>query len=154
MMHIIAAKAVAFKEALSPAFKEYQNQVVKNASLLAETLKKNNVSIVSNQTLNHLVLINLMPNGLTGKQIQQELEDIDIICNKNSVPNDTQSPFVTSGIRLGTPAITTRGMKDNEVIAVGEIIAKVINQDYDPKALKALVAELAMTFPISTDYLS
>ncbi len=153
LMHVIAAKAVAYKEALSPAFIDYQKQVMENAHTLAETLKKNNVSIVSNQTLNHLVLINLMPNGLTGKKIQQSLEDIGIVTNKNTVPNDTQSPFVTSGIRIGTPAITTRGMKADEVIEIGNIIANVIHQDYDEAQLKEKVANLASQFPISTDYL-
>ncbi|MDG2348647.1 MAG: serine hydroxymethyltransferase [Gammaproteobacteria bacterium] len=153
LMHVIAAKAVAYKEALSPAFIDYQKQVMENAHTLAETLKKHNVSIVSNQTLNHLVLINLMPNGLTGKKIQQALEDIGIVTNKNTVPNDTQSPFVTSGIRIGTPAITTRGMKADEVIEIGNIIAKVIHQDYDEVQLKEKVANLASEFPISTDYL-
>lgn len=153
LMHIIAAKAVAYKEALSPAFVDYQKQVIENAHTLAETLKKNGVSIVSNQTLNHLVLINLMPNGLTGKHIQKALEDIGIVTNKNTVPNDTQSPFVTSGIRIGTPAITTRGMKVDEAVAIGKIIAKVIHQDYDEDQLKEKVASLASQFPISTDYL-
>ena len=153
LMNIIAAKAVAYKEALSPAFVDYQKQVIENAHTLAETLKKNGVSIVSNQTLNHLVLINLMPNGLTGKHIQKALEDIGIVTNKNTVPNDTQSPFVTSGIRIGTPAITTRGMKVDEAVAIGKIIAKVIHQDYDEDQLKEKVASLASQFPISTDYL-
>ena len=153
MMHIIAAKAVAYKEALSPSFVEYQKQVIANANRLAETLKEQGVSIVSNQTLNHLVLINLMPNDLTGKKIQKDLEDIGIVTNKNTVPNDTQTPFVTSGIRIGTPAITTRGMKEDEAIIIGEMIAKVIHQDYDISELKESVAKLASDFPISTDYL-
>lgn len=153
LMHVIAAKAVAFKEALSPAFKEYQHQVLDNANTIAQTLIQHGVSIVSNQTLNHLVLINLIPNNLTGKAIQKELEDIGIITNKNTVPNDPQSPFVTSGIRIGTPAMTTRGMKPEQAQQIGEIIAAVINQDYEPDALHQKVAALANAFPISTDYL-
>ena len=153
MMQIIAAKAVAFKEALSPSFKNYQEQVIKNAKTIADTLIKAGVAIVSNQTMNHLVLINLLPNGLTGKDIEADLENVGIITNKNTIPNDPQSPFVTSGIRIGTPAITTRGMKENEATIIAEVIANVILKNSNDSTLKEKVAKLANEFPISTDYL-
>jgi glycine hydroxymethyltransferase len=153
MMQIIAAKAVAFKEALSPSFKSYQEQVVKNAKTIADTLMKAGIAIVSSQTMNHLVLINLLPNGLTGKDIEADLENVGIVTNKNTIPNDPQSPFVTSGIRIGTPAITTRGMKENEATIIAEVIANVILKNSDDSTLKEKVAKLANEFPISTDYL-
>lgn len=111
LMHIIAAKAVAFKEALSPEFKEYQKQVVKNAKAMADALVKGGLRIVSGGTDNHLMLVDLRPKGVTGKMAEEGLEKAGITCNKNSIPNDPEKPFVTSGVRLGTPAITARGMK-------------------------------------------
>lgn len=153
LMHTIAAKAVAFKEALSPDFKQYQQQVIENASTMAKTLTNNGVDIVSGNTLNHLVLINLIKQGLTGKVIQQQLEDIGIITNKNTVPNDPQSPFVTSGIRIGTPAMTTRGMGAEQARRIAEIMASVIMQTHDPQALHAEILELSNQYPITTSYL-
>ena len=116
LMHIIAAKAVAFKEALSPEFKIYQKQVAKNARALSEELVKGGLRIVSGGTDNHLMLVDLRPKGVTGKLAEEKLEEAGITCNKNAIPNDPEKPFITSGIRLGTPAITARGMKEEEAI--------------------------------------
>ena len=113
LMHIIAAKAVAFKEALSPEFKEYQKQVVKNAKAMADALVKGGLRIVSGGTDNHLMLVDLRPKGVTGKLAEESLEKAGITCNKNAIPNDPEKPFITSGVRLGTPAITARGMKED-----------------------------------------
>ena len=113
LMHVIAAKAVCFKEALEPEFKEYQMQVVKNAKALCEGLKKRGVKIVSGDTDNHLMLVDLTGNDVSGKELEKRLDDAHITCNKNTIPNDPRSPFVTSGVRLGTPAVTTRGMKED-----------------------------------------
>ena len=126
LMHVIAAKAVAFKEALAPSFKDYQKQVVANAKTLAESLQNHRFNLVSNGTDNHLVLVNLINKGLTGKDAENRLEGAGITCNKNTVPFDTESPFVTSGIRLGTPAVTTRGFKENDMIEVSNIIAQTL----------------------------
>lgn len=127
LMHVIAAKAVAFKEALEPEFKEYQNQVIKNAKVLAQTLLEKGINLVSGGTDNHLLLIDLREKGLTGKAIEAALGEVHITVNKNTVPDDPKSPFVTSGIRIGTPALTSRGMKEEEMKAIGEIIADTIN---------------------------
>ncbi|RYY00416.1 serine hydroxymethyltransferase, partial [bacterium] len=127
LVHVIAAKAVAFKEALEPSFKEYQTQVLKNAKVLAETLLSKGIDLVSGGTDNHLLLIDLRAKGLTGKAIEAELGNVHITVNKNTVPNDPKSPFVTSGIRVGTPALTSRGMKEEEMKIIGEIIADTIN---------------------------
>ena len=116
LMHVIAAKAVCFKEALEPEFKEYQMQVVKNAKALCEGLKKRGVKIVSGDTDNHLMLVDLTGNDVSGKELEKRLDDAHITCNKNTIPNDPRSPFVTSGVRLGTPAVTTRGMKEDDKI--------------------------------------
>ena len=110
-MHIIAAKAVALGEALTPEFKEYQKQVVKNAAALCDGLIGEGFDIVSGSTDNHLILLNLINSGITGKELEHRLDEVHITANKNTVPNDPQSPFVTSGVRLGTPAVTTRGFK-------------------------------------------
>lgn len=126
LMHIIAAKAVAFKEALSAEFREYQKQVVKNAKALADTLLEEGVNLVSGGTDNHLMLLNLVGTGVTGKQLEKWLDEAHITVNKNAVPNDPEKPFVTSGVRIGTPAVTTRGMKEDDMKVVGRCIADII----------------------------
>ena len=128
LMHVIAAKAVCFQEALQPAFKEYQTQVVKNAAVLAETLQKNGVRLVSGGTDNHLLLLDFTGTEVTGKQMENLLENANITVNKNTVPNETRSPFVTSGIRVGTPAATSRGLKEAEFTKVASWIAKVLRE--------------------------
>jgi len=126
LMHVIAAKAVCFKEALSPEFKEYQMQVKKNAAALCDELMSLGVDIVSGGTDNHLMLVDLSKKGLTGKEVEHNLDEIGITANKNTIPNDPQSPFVTSGIRLGSPAVTTRGFKEEDMREVARIINMVI----------------------------
>ena len=126
LMHIIAAKAVAFKEALSPEFKEYQKQVVKNAKALADTLLEEGVNLVSGGTDNHLMLLNLVGTGVTGKQLEKWLDEAHITVNKNAVPNDPEKPFVTSGVRIGTPAVTTRGMNEDDMKIIGKCIVDII----------------------------
>ena len=122
LMHIIAAKAVSFKEALSDEFKEYQRQTVKNASALAKALMERGFNLVSEGTDNHMILVDLSNKGITGKDAQNMLDEVFITVNKNSVPFDKQSPFVTSGIRIGTPAVTTRGMKEEDMVEIAEMI--------------------------------
>ena len=151
LMHIIAAKAVAFKEALSPEFKEYQKQVVKNAKAMADALVKGGLRIVSGGTDNHLMLVDLRPKGVAGKMAEEGLEKAGITCNKNSIPNDPEKPFITSGIRLGTPAITARGMKEDEAVQIAEMIIKVlenVNDDEKIAEVKNEVLKLAETFPL------
>ena len=151
LMHIIAAKAVAFKEALSPEFKEYQKQVVKNAKAMADSLVKGGLRIVSGGTDNHLMLVDLRPKGVTGKMAEEGLEKAGITCNKNSIPNDPEKPFITSGIRLGTPAITARGMKEDEAVQIAEMIIKVLENVNDDKKIaevKNEVLKLAEKFPL------
>lgn len=131
LMHIIAGKAVCFKEALKPEFKVYQKQVVANAKVLAEELTKKGFNLVSGGTDNHLVLLNLINKNLTGKDAERMLDDANITTNKNAVPHDPQSPFVTSGIRLGTPAMTTRGFKEAEIVKVAEAISLVLDHPGD-----------------------
>jgi glycine hydroxymethyltransferase len=149
LMHTIAAKAVSFKEALDPSFKEYQKQVLDNAKTLAETLMKRSIKLVSNGTENHLMLLDLRDKNLTGKLIENLLSQANITVNKNTVPDDPKSPFVTSGIRIGTPAITTRGMKKNEMVIIGNIIADIIynhnNNDVIEES-KQKVIELCKNF--------
>ena len=128
LMHIIAAKAVAFKEALSPEFKTYQQQVVKNAKALAQALLDRGINLVSGGTDNHLMLLNLVGTGVTGKQLEAWLDEAHITVNKNAVPNDPEKPFVTSGVRIGTPAVTTRGMKEDDMKVIGNCIADIIQQ--------------------------
>ena len=115
LMHIIAAKAIAFKEALSNEFVEYQKQVVKNSKVLSEAFIKEGLELVTGGTDNHLMLLNLINTGITGKELEHMLDEVNITVNKNAIPNDPQKPFVTSGIRIGTPAVTTRGMKESEM---------------------------------------
>ena len=128
LMHIIAAKAVSFKEALSDEFKAYQKQVVANAQALAESLTENGVKLVSGGTDNHLMLVDLTDDGISGKQLEKLLDEVHITANKNGIPFDTASPFITSGLRLGTPSVTTRGMKEPEMKIIGEVIADVIKR--------------------------
>ena len=127
LMHVIAAKAVCFKEALSPEFKEYQKQIKKNAAALCDELMSLGIDIVSGGTDNHLMLVDLSKKGLTGKEVEHNLDEIGITANKNTIPNDPQSPFVTSGLRLGAPAVTTRGFKEDDMREVAQIINLVIS---------------------------
>ncbi|TFD96998.1 serine hydroxymethyltransferase [Jeotgalibacillus sp. R-1-5s-1] len=136
LMHVIAAKAVAFGEALKPDFKEYIDQVVKNAQAMAEAFKKQGIDIVSDGTDNHLVLVNLRSLNLTGKVAEKVLDDIGITVNKNTIPFDPESPFVTSGIRIGTPAVTSRGFKEAEMVEIAELIADVLKNHEDEAKLK------------------
>jgi len=131
LMHVIAAKAVAFKEALTPEFKEYQSQVIKNAKKLAEEMEKLGFRIVSGGTDSHLFLVDLNEKGVTGKAAEKALEAAGITVNKNTIPKETRSPFVTSGIRIGTPAVTTRGMKEDEMKIIAELINEVISNIKD-----------------------
>lgn len=126
LMHVIAAKAVCLKEALSDDFKAYQTQVKKNAAALAEALMERGIEIVSGGTDNHLMLVSLIKQGLTGKEVEHMLDEVGITCNKNTIPGDPKSPFVTSGIRLGTPAVTTRGFKEEDMVEVAELISMII----------------------------
>jgi len=130
-MHVVAAKAICFKEALDPEFKTYIKDVMDNAKILAETIMSRGVDVVSNGTENHIVLVDLRSKNITGKDLEKLLGTVNITVNKNSVPNDTASPFVTSGIRIGTPAITTRGFGKNEVIQVANWIADIIDNFED-----------------------
>jgi glycine hydroxymethyltransferase len=156
LCHIIAAKAVAFKEALSNSFKDYASQVVKNSIVLADTIQKRGFDIVSGGTETHLSLIDLRPKGLTGKLAEKSLENAGITCNKNGIPFDPESPFITSGIRLGTPAATSRGFKEDEFVLVGNLIGDVLdslanNKEDNSKAEKEVhqkVMEICNNFPI------
>lgn len=152
LMHIIAAKAVAFKEALSPEFKEYQKQIVKNAAAMADEFKKLGVKMVSGGTDNHLILLNLTDKALTGKELERLLDEVHITVNKNAVPFDTQKPFVTSGIRIGTPAMTSRGMKEGEARTIAKLIAEVIEKREESfEYVNAEVAKLCKAFPLYDD---
>ncbi len=149
LMHIIAAKAVAFKEALSPEFKEYQKQIIRNAKAMADEFDKLGVKMVSGGTDNHLILLNLTDKGITGKELEKLLDEVHITVNKNAIPFDTQKPFVTSGIRIGTPAMTSRGMKENEARVVARLITDVIKKRegaFDD--VSAEVAKLCKAFPL------
>ena len=149
--HVIAGKAVAFKEALDPSFKTYQEQVVKNSKVLAQTLMDNGIELVSGGTDNHLVLLKTDSVNMSGKEAGEILEKVDITCNKNMVPNDKRSPFVTSGIRLGTPAVTTRGFKEDETKLMAEMIVKALKNPTDEKIQKEVkhsVRELCLKFPV------
>ena len=149
LMHIIAAKAVAFKEALSPEFKVYQRQIVKNAAAMAEEFKARGVKMVSGGTDNHLVLLNLTDKNMTGKELEKLLDSMHITVNKNAIPFDTQKPFVTSGIRIGTPAMTSRGMKEKEARKIAGLISDVIeSREEAAEHVKAEVAALCKAFPL------
>ena len=151
LMHVVAAKALCFKEALDPEFKIYIKQVMDNAKTMAETIMSNGIDIVSNGTENHIVLVDLRNKGITGKDLERVLGSVNITVNKNSVPNDPASPFVTSGIRIGTPAATTRGFKEKEIIQVGNWISDIIN-NFDDKELQNAIRDdvhkLTTNFPV------
>jgi glycine hydroxymethyltransferase len=151
LMHVIAGKAVAFKEALEPSFKVYQQQVVTNARVLAETLIARGLRIVSGRTESHVMLVDLRPKGLTGKEAEALLGRAHMTCNKNGIPNDPQKPMVTSGIRLGSPAMTTRGFKEEQARQTAHLIADVLDAPNDEKvieAVRAKVAALTRDFPV------
>lgn len=147
--HIIAAKAVCFGEALKPEFKEYQAQVIKNANALAEALVEEGFNLVSGGTDNHLMLVDLQNFGVTGKELQNRLDEVYITVNKNTVPNDPQSPFVTSGVRIGTPAVTTRGLKEDDMREIGKLI-KLATVDFENKAdeIRERVNAICSRYPI------
>lgn len=150
LMHVIAAKAVAFKEALEPSFKEYQQQIVKNAKALSIALMEKGYRLVSGGTDNHLMLVDLTPKGITGKEAEEALDRVGITVNKNAIPFDTRKPTVTSGIRIGTPAVTTRGMKENEMRQIADLIDRTLSHRNDPDALSRIaeeVKELTRAFP-------
>jgi len=151
LMHVIAAKAVAFKEAMEPSFKEYQQQIVRNAKALAAGMANRGYHVVSGGTDTHLMLISLIERNLTGKVVEEALEKAGITVNKNTVPFDPQKPFITSGIRMGTPALTTRGMKEPEMEKIAVLIDRVISSlgDEDIYAkVKVEVLELCQRFPL------
>ncbi|MBK7276741.1 MAG: serine hydroxymethyltransferase [Rubrivivax sp.] len=151
LMHVIAAKAVAFKEALAPEFKVYQQQVVDNARVLAETLAQRGLRIVSGRTESHVMLVDLRPKNLTGKEAEAILGQAHMTCNKNGIPNDPQKPMVTSGIRLGTPAMTTRGFGQEQARQTAHLIADVLDRPHDEAnlaAVRARVAALTRDFPV------
>ena len=148
-MHIVAAKAVCFGEALSEEFRAYQAQVAKNAAALAEALVAHGFRLVSGGSDNHLMLVDLRPFSITGKELEKRLDEVHITVNKNAIPNDPEKPFVTSGIRVGTPAVTTRGMKEAEMKIIADCIAKTAS-DFEGTAdeVRATVAELCRRFPL------
>ena len=146
--HVIAGKAVCFKEALEPEFAEYQKQIIKNAQALSKGLMDRGVKIVSGGTDNHLMLIDLRGGDVTGKELEKRLDAAHITCNKNTVPNDPRSPFVTSGVRLGTPAVTTRGLKEDDMDMIAECIALVLQSEDNIEKVKGMVAELTAKYPL------
>jgi glycine hydroxymethyltransferase len=157
LMHVIAAKAVAFKENLQPEFKSYCQQIIKNAGILAQYLIEHDYKLISDGTDNHLILVDLTNKGITGKAAEKALELAGIAVNKNMIPFDTKSPFITSGIRIGTPCVTTRGMKDEEMEIIGEMIHQVLSHIDDEKVITKTrneVAQLCNRFPIYKDILS
>ena len=148
LMHVIAGKAVCLKEALQPEYKTYMEQVVRNAKALCNGLKSRGVKIVSGDTDNHLMLVDLSGTDISGKELEKRLDDAHVTANKNTIPNDPRSPFVTSGVRLGTPAVTTRGMKEEDMDKIAEIIAMVIESEDNVEKAKAMVAELTAKYPL------
>ena len=148
LMHVIAGKAVAFKEALQPEFKVYQEQIVKNAKALCEGLMKRGVKIVSGGTDNHLMLVDLSETDISGKDLEKRMDRAHITCNKNTIPNDPRSPFVTSGVRLGTPAVTTRGMVEEDMDVIAEAIALVIESEDNVEKVREMVAGLTAKYPL------
>jgi glycine hydroxymethyltransferase len=151
LMHVIAAKAVAFKEAMTPEFKAYQAQVIKNAQIMAETLTQRGLRIVSGGTQSHVMLVDLRAKGITGKVAEAALGNAHMTINKNAIPNDPEKPFVTSGVRIGTPALTTRGFKDEEARATAHLIADVLDNPLDEAnlaAVRAKVHALTSRFPV------
>jgi len=150
-MHVIAAKAVCFQEALLPTFKAYQEQIVRNAKALAEGMKRNGFRLVSGGTDNHMMLVDVGARGLTGKECQAALDQAGITINKNTIPFETRSPFQASGIRLGTPAVTTRGMKETEMAAIADMISEVLLDLKNAEAIAKVrqrVRELTARFPL------
>ena len=149
LMHVIAAKAVCFKEALTDDFKEYQKQIIKNAQALCKGLQSRDIRIVSGGTDNHLMLVDLTTYDLTGKAVEKMLDEAHITANKNTIPNDPKSPFVTSGVRLGTPAVTSRGMKEDDMDQIAEAIALIIKggEEKIPEA-RAIVQKLTDKYPL------
>lgn len=148
LMHVIAAKAVCFQEALQPEFKQYSKNIVDNADALCKGLQKRGIQIVSGKTENHLMLVNLVGKGITGKDMENLLDEANITCNKNAIPNDPQSPFVTSGVRLGTPAVTTRGMNTEDMDKIAQAIALMIDSPDNKEQAKAIVKELTDKYPL------
>lgn len=148
LMHVIAAKAVCFQEALQPEYKAYMEQVVKNAKALCKGLQARGIKIVSGDTDNHLMLVDLTEKDISGKELEKRLDDAHVTANKNTIPNDPRSPFVTSGVRLGTPAVTTRGMVEEDMDKIAEIIAMVIESEENVEKAKAMVAELTAKYPL------
>lgn len=152
LMHIIAAKAVAFGEALKPEFVEYQKQIVKNAAVLADELKKGGINLVSGGTDNHLMLLDLRGTGVTGKELEKRLDEVHITANKNAIPNDPESPFITSGLRVGTPAVTTRGFKEEEMKLIAGWILDIIRDfERNKERITEEVVTLCEKFPIYND---
>lgn len=149
LMHTIAAKAVCFGEALKPEFKEYQKQIVKNAKVLSEELLKLGFNLVSGGTDNHLILIDLRNKAITGKELEEKLDDVGITVNKNAVPFDTEKPMITSGIRIGTPAVTTRGFKEEEMVKIAHLINMTV-ENYDDKKeeIRSEVAKICAKYPL------
>ena len=155
LMHIIAAKAVSFKEALSDEFKEYANNIINNATVLGEALTEEGIRIVSGGTDNHLLLLDVTPLNLTGKVAEKALDDIGITTNKNTIPFDTESPFVTSGVRIGTAAVTSRGFGEEEMKEIAAIISLTLKNYEDEAVLEEAakrVAALTEKFPLYTQY--
>jgi len=148
LMHVIAAKAVSFGEALQDDFKEYQKQIINNANALAEALKEKGFRLVSNGTDNHLILLDVRNKGLTGKKAEELLEAVNITTNKNTIPFDPESPFITSGIRIGTPAITTRGMKEKEMKEIAEIMDLALDENNNREELRNRTLDLCKRFPL------
>jgi glycine hydroxymethyltransferase len=151
LMHVIAAKAVAFKEALAPEYRVYQQQVIKNAAAMADQLQKRGLRIVSGRTESHVMLVDLRSKDITGKEAEALLHSVNITVNKNAIPKDPQKPFVTSGIRLGSPAMTTRGMQEAEAREVADLIVDTLDARNDPAALaniKERVQALTARFPV------
>lgn len=149
LMHVIAAKAVCFKEALQPEYKEYQQGIVKNAKALCEGLLKRGIQIVSGKTENHLMLVDLRGTGVTGKEMEHLLDEANITCNKNAIPNDPESPFVTSGVRLGTAAVTSRGMNEEDMDKIAEAIAIMVKDRSRKEEAKKIVKELTDKHPLN-----
>lgn len=148
LMHVIAAKAVCFQEALQPEFRTYQEQVVKNCRTLAEGLTRRGIRLVSGGTDNHLMLVDLRDTGITGKEMENLLDEVNITCNKNAIPNDPQSPFVTSGVRLGTAAVTSRGMKEEDMEQIAEAISIVLQRPKEKDTARQIVKQLTDKYPL------
>ena len=149
LMHVIAAKAVCFKKALQPEYKVYQENIVKNSRALCAGLMSRGINIVSGGTDNHLMLVDLRGTGITGKAMEKLLDDANITCNKNAVPNDPESPFVTSGVRLGTAAVTSRGMNEADMDRIAEAIALMVQSADNKEKAMAIVKELTDKYPLN-----